>query len=139
MSDALTEQEETALLVALEGGNIGPIGGWKTPVLNLALKGLLYRKDDFNYGITGAGREKAKTLERLHATKLIEISNQAGATQAYIRAFAEPAAQLLVQAAEASAKVTGDHPEEAARKWAEQILKRAVQLLRMQPTAFPRP
>lgn len=134
MSETLTEQEEAALLVAHEGGNIGPIGGWKTPVENLALRGLLYRKDDFNYGITGEGRKLAGQLDRTHAEKLVDISNQISAAQAYIRAFAEPAAQLLAQAAQASVKVTGGHPEDAARKWSDQILQRAIQLLRTQPT-----
>lgn len=133
----LTENEEAVLLIAAEGGNVAPIGMWKEPVENLALRGILYRQDAFNYLPTGKGREiivdlvkrtDARTDAALGA--LIERGSVIGTAQKRIVDFAEQAAQLLAASALASEKVTGDAPEAAARNWAEVILKRALALLR---------
>jgi hypothetical protein len=143
MADELTQDEEAALLICAEGAWLAPIGRWETPVKELTRKGLLFRKDDVNYGITGAGRERAAALNGpetdARLKNIIDLSNQAGQAHAYIRAFTEPAAQLLVQAAQVSAKLTGDSEEYAAERWAQVILERAKQLLTMTPTGLPRP
>lgn len=133
----LTENEEAVLLIAAEGGNVAPIGMWKEPVESLALRGILYRQDAFNYALTGKGREViAALVKRTDARTdaalgaLIERGNVIGTAQKRIIDFAEQAAQLLAASALASEKVTGDAPEAAARKWSEVILRRALDLLR---------
>ncbi len=132
MSD-LTEDEQTALLIAAEGGSLAPIGRWAKPVLSLTSKGFLVRHNSVNYGISVAGHEAVAALEKGYDAALgalIERSNVAGTAQKRIIDFAEQAAQLLAAAALASEQVTGDAPEAAARKWSDEIYKRACQLLR---------
>lgn len=132
-SQSLTEDEQSVLLITAEGGSVAPIGRWKTPVESLALRGLLYYRDPHNYGMTGAGREVVKALEKKTDAMLgamIERGSVIGTAQKRIIDFAEQAAQLLAASALASEQVTGDSPEVAARKWSDEIYKRACQLLR---------
>ena len=133
----LTEDEEAVLLIAAEGSWLAPIGRWEKPIKNLALRGLFFRKDDVNYGITDAGRQRVAQLNGpetdARLKSIIEMSNKAGAAQAYARTFVEPASQLLLQLAELSAGITGDPPDAAAEKWAQVILDRTKQLLAMKP------
>lgn len=138
MADELTQDEEACLLIVAEGTFLAPIGRWEQPVKSLTAKGLMYRGDAVNYGITDAGRERAAQLDREQLGGLVEKSNQVGAAQAYLRAFIEPAAQLLAQAAQVAAKTVGDSEEMAVERCAQVALDRAKQLLAMQPTALPR-
>ena len=127
----LTQDEEAVLLIAHEGAWLAPIGRWETSVKNLALKGLLYRKDDVNYGITGAGRDAVTELERRTDEalgQLITRGNQMGAAQKQCRDIVEQAAHLLVQCADASTKIMGQSPEHALREWSRVLLERSLEL-----------
>lgn len=128
-ADELTDDEYTVLLIAVQGESMIPIGRWEVPIKNLAKRGLMFRHDDVNYGITYAGRAAARTRETQDDRQLGRALEMAPAIQNSIRDFAEQAAQLLAKAAIASAAVTTDTPEQAVRKWSEVIRKRAVELL----------
>ena len=133
MAGELTPDEEACLLIMAEGGSIAPIARWEKPVYELARRGLATRKDAFNYIISGAGRERVAQLEKEHDAALGGLIERCGVmevTQKRIIDFAEQAAQLLAVEALASAKVTSDSPEIAARKWSKVILDRALELLR---------
>lgn len=133
----LTEDEETVLEIMSKGQYLAPIGRWEGPIKSLEAKGFARAFDPHNYGITALGQQRFQDLDKevdARLGNLIERSNQMGAVQAYARAFVVPAAQLLAQAAEASARVTGESLEDSAEQWGRVILAEAKKLLRMQPT-----
>lgn len=125
----LTQDEHTCLLIASEGEYLAAIGRWEGPVDALVARGLMQRHDRFNNTITPAGREVLKAREARDASALAGAISEMASVQANIQAFAEQAAQLLAQAARASSVVTGDRPLDAAKKWSDVILRRAVELL----------
>lgn len=120
-------------MLAAEGNSMIPIGIWEKPILNLTLLGLLKKHDSFNYGITDAGRKiladaqseedddfKAAfarlTDDRNAQTQSIQSGNQA--------------AQHLVYAAKAAAKLSGNTPEQEVWTIGQGIITRAMELLK---------
>jgi hypothetical protein len=124
----LTNDEFTVLGITKEGACIGPIGRWEQPVLSLAAKGLLKKENEFNYSITEAGRaawQERDSEDDAGLMKLIEANNAVAQSRLSI----EQAAQHFATAARASALMTGDTPQQAARKWSEALVKRTLELL----------
>ena len=132
MSGILTDDEYAILMIAAEGRSMLPIGRWEKPVNDLVARGLMIRHDPSNNTISPAGREALEQRERDDIAAIRAVGQKlagAQAAQTSIRELAEQAAQLLAQAARASAEVTGDHPEVAVRKWIDEIYVRAIQLV----------
>lgn len=128
----ITDDEYSVLMIAAEGQWLAPIGRWAKPVRDLAMRGLMVRRDEMNYTITDSGR--VAMLEREQADdvalgKALGNVARAAQVQAPISDFAEQAALLLADAGKASSRVTGDTPETAVRKWSEVILRRALEIL----------
>ncbi len=129
----LTEQELGVLQIHAQGGNVAAVGHWEKPVDHMVALGLLKRHDKHNHSLTPAGEAALEADEREKDAalgRMIEAGSVMGATQKRIREFAEQAAQLLAQAAQASNKVVGDDPDVAVRKWANIIVNRALEILR---------
>lgn len=125
----LTDQELGILQIHVEGGNVAAIGHWEKACDHLVELGYLRRIDKLNHQITPVGREVSRQQEDAAIGKMIEVGSAIGSIQKKIRDFAEQAAQLLVQASRASQDVTGDTPQEAAKKWSGIILRRALELI----------
>ncbi len=66
MSNDLTDDEFTVLLIAQQGESMMPIARWEKPVNDLVERGLLHRHDKFNNTITENGKEALRT----HAARL---------------------------------------------------------------------
>lgn len=126
----LTDDEFTVLSIAGTGKSMIPIGRWKKPVEDLVAKGFLYRQDQNNNTITNAGREALDSKENEDAHALIGASNAIASGAKRVRDMAEMAAHQLAAIARVSHSVAGDAPADAARKWSEIILNRALELLR---------
>lgn len=129
----LTQDEYTCLLIAAQGEYLAPIGRWEKSIQSLTAKGLMFRGDAVNYGITQEGRSAVAAAERDDDRALTEVLQKvqgAAQTQKTIQDFAEQAAHLLADGAKASSAITGDLPAVAATNWSVVILKRALELLR---------
>ena len=129
----LTQDELTCLMIAEQHQMLAPIGRWEKSIKDLTARGLLRRVDDVSYVITDAGRLAAREGEDANDLALLETLGRvqkATPVQEAISDFAEQAAHHLVDAAQASAAVTGDTAEVAAQKLSQVILGRALQLLR---------
>lgn len=66
MSEIITPlniDERAVLLIAMRGESMIPIGRWKEPILSLAARGLMRRRDDVNYVITDAGMKASEVAE----------------------------------------------------------------------------
>ena len=132
----LSQEEVSVLMIAAQGETLAPIGQWKQPIETLVMRGLMKRINDANYGITPEGRLAVHMREQEDDSRLLAAVNKrltAQHTQANIVKFAEQAAQLLAMSGRASAEVTGDTPEDAARRWSQVILTRALELLAQEP------
>lgn len=129
----LTQDETTVLMLTAQGESLAPIGRWEQPIHDLHTRKLLRALDPHNYVITQEGRiaiaEQERTNDQALGNALQKVARAAPVQQA-ISDFAEQAAHHLVDAAKTSAAVTGDTPDEAARKWSQVILQRALDLLR---------
>jgi F0F1-type ATP synthase membrane subunit b/b' len=128
----LSQDEAACLLIAAQGQSMLAVGRWKHPIKSLVMRGLMRSNDEFNNVITDAGRAAIDAHEDEADKHLVEVANAivgAKVAQADIAKFAEQAAQLLAQAARASAAVTGDSLKAAAGKWLDVIRKRTVELL----------
>lgn len=129
----LTDDEFTLLLIAKEGQSLAAIGRWEKSVDSLVERGLLHRHDKFNNIITPKGRTVCEQRDTEDAAALVEVaSRDHGKTQevqARIQDFIAQAALLLAEAAKTSALLTNDEPKTAARKWADVLLKRTIELL----------
>lgn len=121
----LTDDEFSVLLIAAQGESMIPIGRWQKPVESLVAKGFLFRQDQNNNTITNAGRRAVEARDNADAKALIEVA----AAMPNIRAVADGMATALAGIARESNRVTGDAPADAARKWSEIILTRALELL----------
>jgi hypothetical protein len=131
----LTDDEYTVLAIAAQGQYMAPIGRWEQPVYALARRGLLFKHDAVNYTITSLGKTALANREQDDDRALgmaLQKVARAPQVQSTTQDFAEQAAHHLVDAAKASAVVTGDTPEAAAEKWGALIVKRAKDLLRGQ-------
>ena len=56
MTEPLTDDEYSVLMIAAEGQSLMPIGRWEKPVERLVSRGLLHSHDRFNNVITPMGR-----------------------------------------------------------------------------------
>lgn len=121
----LTDDEFSVLLIAARGESMMPIGRWEKPVEDLVAKGYLFRANLHNNTITPKGRVALEKRENVDARTLIEASTTANT----LRVVADGLALALANLARESTRVTGDAPMDAARKWSETILNRALQLL----------
>lgn len=85
MSEELSQDEFTVLLLAVEGESMIPIGRWKAAVLALTERGLMRKNDEVNYEITAEGRKACeqrnedddKSLRDLLARNLKTIEGRA--------------------------------------------------------------
>lgn len=71
----LTDNERVVLMIAREGENLAPVGMWKEAVLALEERGLLEKKDAFNYVITKAGRKAINDDENDEIAEIIRLNN----------------------------------------------------------------
>ncbi len=127
--DDLTDDEFSILLIAARGESVMPIGRWEKPVESLVAKGFLKQHDRHNNTITPAGRVALEKRENVDAVAWIEATSGSHSATANIRAVAEGMATTLANIAKESKKVTGGATADAARKWSEVILNRALELL----------
>ncbi len=125
----LTDDEFTILMIAAQGESMMPIGRWEKPVSNLVKRGLLQSNDRFNNAITDKGRAALDAKNTDDATALIAAFNVPTASVSRTRKIAEQAAEQLAEVSRASYAITGDAPADAARRWSEVILNRALELL----------
>lgn len=128
----LSQDELTCLMIAAEGQSLIAIGRWEKPLASLVQRGLVTRHDKANHSITDAGRLALADEERKtdHALgQMIEGSSRIGSEQARIRAQAEQMAQTLATMANDSSRITRDATTDAARKWSDIVLNRALEIL----------
>jgi hypothetical protein len=132
---SITDDEFTVLMIAAKGEYMLPIGRWEKPIYALADKGLLCRQHvngGAQYLITKAGRQAIEDREKDENEQIKAVLNKAKELPALsekLRASAEQAAQLLVGIAKESGQITGHTAGEAARKWADAIRQRALDIL----------
>ena len=129
----LTDHERAVLMLAADGNSLIPIGIWEKPILNLTLLGLMKKFDSVNYGITDAGRLMLQGVEaeenedyRKALTRLTDDRN----AQTQSAMSSNQAAQHLVVAARAAAKLSGNTPEQEIWTIGQGIISRAMELLR---------
>lgn len=133
MSSNLTDHERAVLMLAAEGNSMIPIGIWEKPIHNLTMLGLLKKFDSVNYGITDAGRKILDTAQ---------IEEDAEFKQAFARLTDDrnaqtqalqstnQAAQHLVYAAKAAAKLSGLTQEQEVWQIGQATIQRAMELLK---------
>lgn len=136
MTEPLSQDELTVLLIAARGEPMIPIGRWKAPTESLLQRGYLQSRPHagdptgyFNNYITPEGRKAAERDEDQH---LVDILNASGAiqhAQQKLRGDAEAIAVQLVDLAQASSKVTRDSAQESLKKWSVGIFARATEML----------
>lgn len=129
----LTDHERAVLMLAAEGKSMIPIGIWEKPILNLTVLGLLQKFDSVNYGITDAGR---KILNDVQAEEdddfkraFAKVSDDRNAQQQAVQSTTQ-AAQHLVFAAKAAAKLSGNTPEQECWQIGQATISRAMELLK---------
>ena len=126
----LTDDELTVLMIAARGESLMAIGRWEKPVKDLNAKALLLSIDSVNYVITDAGRTAAAQGESdaddMLARGIIGKHNQIVEMRNASRHSIEQAALHLSLAATASAKITGDTPQQAAEQWSREVLRLAI-------------
>lgn len=129
----LTDHERAVLMLAAEGKSMIPIGIWEKPILNLTVLGLLKKFDSVNYGITDAGR---KILDSAQAEEdadfkqaFARLTDDRNAQQQAIQSTTQ-AAQHLVYAAQAAAKLSGLTAEQEIWQIGQATIQRAMELLK---------
>lgn len=129
MSEELSNDELTCLAIAAHGENMLQIGRWEAPIQALVKRGLMRSIDKFNNVITPKGAEVAAGAslddDEAFARKAIEVHN----AQVEYKAVMEAAAQHLVRAAKKKQELTGQFPNQCAYDLAQQVLKRALEIL----------
>lgn len=75
--DALTQDEETCLLILAQGASMAPIGRWEKTLASLAQRGLSKRLDASNYVVTERGRAVADKSDDAFVRGWIKDSNAA--------------------------------------------------------------
>lgn len=129
MSEQLTDQEYSVLLIGMEGAYLAPIGSWEEPVLSLAKRGLMQRFDAVNYGITPAGAKAARERDSADHQALVGLAQKAQAIQTGVQAKIEEAARLLAEATISSTAATGDRPSDSLDRWARIVTELAARQL----------
>ena len=134
MSSNLNSDEVTVLMIANRGESMIPIGRWETSVKSLADKGYMTQAiqgalGPVNYIITDAGRRALAADEDDDIRQMIVASNRVVNARTQAQHSVEQAAKHLADAARASVLGTGDSPEQAARRWHEQVLRRALEMI----------
>lgn len=130
--NGISDDEFYVLMIAAGGNSMIPIGRWEQPVKALAERGLMCRIDSANYVITNAGREAIKQRDKQDDQELraaLKAGHWARDVQENIQAFVEDTAQKLARAAGASAKITGDSHERTVKRWGDEIVLRALELM----------
>jgi len=128
----ISDDEFSVLLIAKQGQSMIPIGRWKSPVLNLAQKGLLQCVDSVNYIITPQGEAICDERDRdddSQFRKILESSNKIANARTQAQQSVEQAALHLSFAAKASALATGRHTDEELKQWLKVAYERALELL----------
>lgn len=129
----LTDDEYAVLMIADQGQHMLAIGRWEKPVKNLVACGYMRKVDDVNYLITDAGRQAMQSRDKEDDAALLTVFNHGinmKNAHAQIAESLQSAALHLSHAVRATTMVTGDTPEFAAKKWALEIEKRALELLK---------
>ncbi len=131
MSEAITDDEYTILMLASQDQVLAPIGRWEQPIKSLHARGLLQMFNAWNYGITDAGRAALAEREKgddEDLKRVLNAGNKIATVNASARVAAEESAKHLANAIRTSVIATGEKPEVCARKWMEAIIKRALEL-----------
>ena len=133
-SGELTTDELAVLMIAEKGELMIPIGRWEAPIKSLAAKGYMTQAikgalGAVNYIITDAGRRACIDDEESEARNLLAMNNKFVERRSSAQHSVEQAAIHLANAARASAALTGDPLDIAARRWHEPVLRRALELL----------
>jgi hypothetical protein len=130
----LSEDEQTVLAIAHQGGNVAPLGRWEPAVRALVARGLLrdtstppgrFAGDSLGTAITEAGTALASAQEDAGLRQVLELSHQVGNARETARREAEAAVAHLVLAVRASALATGDSHDRALDQWWPHV-RRAV-------------
>jgi len=130
MSQPLTDDEYTCLMIMAQGGMLAAIGRWDKSCDALVERGLATRHDKFNHSITDLGRKALDGCETGDAMAILGNAPMVVDAHESARINVEQAAQCLAAAARATAPVTGDDIVTALLRWNVQCLKRAQELLR---------
>ena len=131
MSEAITDDEATVLMIAAEGEILAPIGRWEQPIKALHARGLMKMYNPWNYGIDDAGKAALADREKAIDEDLKAVlngGNKIATVNASARVAAEESAKHLANAIRTSVIATGEKPEVCARNWMEAIIKRALEL-----------
>jgi hypothetical protein len=135
MSERLTDDEVTVLLIAAHGESMMAIGRWEPAVESLVRKGFMRQMDRFNNFITPAGKaaieaadkeDEAAVEQALRAT--VRKAHLIAPLQNKMQGEVEAAAQALVQAAHAAHAATGDLMGVAIDKIAAIAVRRAKEM-----------
>ena len=129
----ISDDEFSVLMIAKQGQSMIPIGRWKSPVLNLAQKGLLQCVDSVNYVITPQGEaacdERDKDDDSAYR-QILESSNKIANARTQAQQSVEQAALHLSFAAKAASLATGDPFVACLDKWLPVARERAIELLK---------
>lgn len=133
-SGDLSTDELAVLMIAEKGESMIPIGRWEEPIKSLAAKGYMTQAikgalGSVNYIITDAGRRACIDDEDAELRGILTMRTRVAERRSSAQHSVEQAAIHLAAAAKASAALTGDPLEIAARRWHEPILRRALELL----------
>ena len=129
----ISDDEFSVLMIAKQGQSMIPIGRWKSPVLNLAKKGLLQCVDSVNYVITPQGEAICDERDRSDDDsfrQILESSNKIANARTQASQSVEQAALHLSFAAKAAAIATGDPFVVCLDKWLPVVRERAIELLK---------
>jgi hypothetical protein len=129
----LTDDERAVLMIAADNQSMIPIGRWQKPIENLSFLGLLRKLDAVNYIITDNGRkmladrQHEEDAEFQHA--FAQITDDRNAREQSMMSLNQ-AAQHLVYAAKAAAKISGTQPEKEVWTIGQSVVARALELLK---------
>lgn len=129
----LTEDETTVLLIAAEGQPMMAIGRWAPSVASLVKRGYLTSGDKFNAWITEAGKVAAANYSQKEDETFREVlmfGSKLATVHQKARQSAEQAAQHLAIAVRASLALTGGTDLVVVSNWANEVAKRALEIVR---------
>lgn len=129
---SLTEDEFTCLLIMREGENLIRMKDtrWYRPLNSLHERGLVKPIGSENYVISQQGLYELTAHESGEDAMLRQMINRQGAVnQARLEVHEKMHAAIaaLSEAANLSARATGDNPKDALRKIAHEVLERALE------------
>lgn len=128
----ITDDEFSVLGIAKEGQSMIPIGRWEKPIKSLAEKGLLHANDSVNYVITDAGRQawaSRDSEDDVLISQSLNLNNKIANARLQSQQSIEQAAQAFATAARATALLTGETPQSAARNWSKALVERTLSIL----------